>query len=271
MVSLRFTEIAAPGGATDLRSLIGGCMDTGAYAVTPVALSHCQLRGVILNQRSFVSGLVVSLTNNVFEGGANFFEQGVNYYTFTPFTLTCYNNLFTRGSLTLSYRTNTTAWLLKDNLFDCASLSTMGSGMTVGFNGYRSGLTSLGGTSNLLNLNLDWQTGALGRLYYPTNGTNLSSLINAGSRTAASAGLYHGTTTTNQLKEAATTVDIGFHYLAVGADGQPLDTDGDGRADYLEDRNGNGAVDGGEASWTNYTSFGGLGGSPGLVVFTPLR
>jgi hypothetical protein len=49
------------------------------------------------------------------------------------------------------------------------------------------------------------------------------------------------------------------------------DTDGDGFADYLEDRNGNGTYDSGagETDWQN--SNGGAGGASGLVVFTPLK
>ena len=48
---------------------------------------------------------------------------------------------------------------------------------------------------------VDYQTGPLGRYYYPGSGTNLYSLANAGSRTADQAGLYHHTTQTNQTKE----------------------------------------------------------------------
>ena len=40
-------------------------------------------------------------------------------------------------------------------------------------------------------------------------------------------------------------VDIGFHYVAV-TNNVPIDADGDGLPDYLEDRNGNGAYDTGD-------------------------
>ncbi len=43
-------------------------------------------------------------------------------------------------------------------------------------------------------------------------------------------------------------VDIGYHYVALDTNGVPVDTDGDGLADYLEDRNGNGIYDGGDYS-----------------------
>jgi hypothetical protein len=49
------------------------------------------------------------------------------------------------------------------------------------------------------------------------------------------------------------------------------DTDGDGMADYIEDRNGNGAYDmcAGESNWQTYNT--GLSGGSVLQVFTPLK
>ncbi len=99
----------------------------------------------------------------------------------------------------------------------------------------------------------------------------LSLLINAGSRNATNAGLYHYTVLTSQVKETNTTVDIGFHYVATDANGVPIDTDGDGVPDYLEDRNGNGTLDSGETDWQTYNSPNGLSGGGGLQVFTPLK
>ena len=73
-----------------------------------------------------------------------------------------------------------------------------------------------------------------------------SPLINAGSMNATNAGLYHYTTTTNQVKETNSVVDIGFHYVAVNGSVEPEDTDSDGTPDYLEDADGDGATDSGE-------------------------
>ncbi len=81
------------------------------------------------------------------------------------------------------------------------------------------------------------------------------SLIDAGSRTADQAGLFRYPSQTNQVKETNSVVDIGFHYVAV-TNNVPFDTDGDGIADYLEDRNGNGSVDTGETNWQDQTDLG---------------
>jgi len=89
---------------------------------------------------------------------------------------------------------------------------------------------------------------------------------------AGSRGLYHFTTTTNQVKDGSTTLDIGFHYVAAEpATGLPCDGDGDGLADYAEDRNGNGTFEAGlgETDWQ--TSPNGTTGTAGLQVFTPLE
>ncbi|MDB6016693.1 MAG: hypothetical protein JWR19_1182 [Pedosphaera sp.] len=97
-----------------------------------------------------------------------------------------------------------------------------------------------------------WQTGPLGNYYLPTN----STLIDAGSLTNAGlAGLFHFTTTTDQVKDGATRLDIGYHYLAL-TNGVPIDTDGDGVPDYAEDANGNGTVNSGETSWTDPADLG---------------
>jgi hypothetical protein len=42
------------------------------------------------------------------------------------------------------------------------------------------------------------------------------------------------------VKEATSTVDIGCHFAALNTNNVPVDTDGDGLADWFEDRNGNG-------------------------------
>ncbi len=103
---------------------------------------------------------------------------------------------------------------------------------------------------------LDFASGPLGPYYYPTSGTNLYTLVNAGSRNADAAGLYHYTSLIDQTKETNSVVDIGFHYVAVDSNGVAIDTDGDGIPDYQEDENGNGTSDSGETDWQSSNEAG---------------
>jgi len=244
-IRLRFTDLSMLAGTTSRRQLYNNSAGTSPGVLS---LQHCQWRGLYLDGRCYtVYGMTVSLTNNLIQRGT------LNLSQHTPsgyqnFTLNCYNNLFLRGSHTFAYNSTGTTWTVKDNLFDCDGLTAGTYAFAAGNNGYKSGLTSLGGSNNKTNVIFDYQ--GSGTYYYPTTGTNLYQLINAGSRTAANAGLYHFTTTTNQAKEAASTVDIGMHYVAANGSGVPVDTDGDGAGDYLEDRNGNGSTDTGETDFS---------------------
>ena len=85
----------------------------------------------------------------------------------------------------------------------------------------------------------------MGNSYQPVD----SALINKGNTNANRLGLYHFTTQTNQVKETNSPVDIGYHYVAVDANGIPIDSNGDGIPDYFQDANGNGLVDAGETNW----------------------
>jgi hypothetical protein len=172
-----------------------------------------------------------------------------------------YNNLFRWGGLTFA-RNGSATWIFKDNFFDRSTI-TATSTLTHDYNGYvtnNNRLSPNGANDKILTNNPIYITGLLGRYYYPTSGGLLNVLLDAGSRNATNATLYHYTTTTNQAKEAASTVDIGFHYVATDANGVPLDDDIDGAADYAEDRNGNGSVDSGETDWQD-------AGDLGLRVF----
>jgi hypothetical protein len=107
------------------------------------------------------------------------------------------------------------------------------------------------GAHDILVTNFNWKAGPLGNFYLPTN----SPLMNTGSVTADIAGLFHFTVTTNfisglQVKETNSVVDIGYHYVAVTTNAVPIDTDGDGLADYVEDTNGDGTYNAGDvADW----------------------
>jgi len=118
--------------------------------------------------------------------------------------------------------------------------------------------------TNLLSFN--WQSSWFGNFYQSTN----SPLINAGSTTADQVGLFHFTTQTNQAPEGTSIVDIGYHYVATDAFGNPLDSNGDGMPDYLEDSNGNGVFDSGDLGEWQISPYG-LGSGNALQVFTPLK
>jgi len=112
------------------------------------------------------------------------------------------------------------------------------------------------GTHDVIVTNFNWQTSWLGNYYLPSD----SPLIDAGSLTADKFSLYHFTTQADQVydynlneytqvPETNSIVDIGYHYVAVDANGNPIDSNGDGIPDYLEDANGNGLIDSGETGW----------------------
>jgi hypothetical protein len=120
------------------------------------------------------------------------------------------------------------------------------SGLTIPYPyGATTNILEVNGPNTVMVTNYNWQTSWFGNFYLPTN----SPLIRAGSTTANLLGLYHFTTQTNQTVEGDSQVDIGYHYVATGTNGIPLDTNGDGIPDYLEDANGNGLVDSGEIGW----------------------
>jgi alpha-tubulin suppressor-like RCC1 family protein/sugar lactone lactonase YvrE len=184
-------------------------------------------------------------------------------------------------------------WTFKDNLFDKADfLQDTSQPLDYDYNGYwpmqpsellwgwdsSQLLPSTGGNLSgahevVVSNAPPYQFGPFGKFYLP----NTTPLYGAGSRSPGDAGLFQYTTQTNQVKEgdepSGHMVNIGVHYVAAtnsqplgapepGEGGstfnfQPLDTDGDGIPDYVEDANGNGVVDANETDWrTQYTTSG---------------
>lgn len=235
-VRLRFTECVVPAA--------GGYFFNGGARLGRLALTDCELHGGYLNfNTAGTYARVVALTNNVLN--RVFFSLGTGADT----TLTTYarNNLFrgiTSGSLNAA---SGNAWEWRDNLFDTASLWQYFAGVANGHNAYRNCPRQLtpAGNGNLTLTALNYPEDAWGRGWYAST---TPSLVDAGSRTASAAGLYHYTTTPDQTKEANSLMDIGFHYVAF-CEGAPCDTDGDMLGDFFEDRDGDGLADAGESDW----------------------
>jgi len=194
-----------------------------------IAFADCRFHGGLV-----ISEGQIAATNCLFERSWITLSGLVD-----PFDVQFRNNLFFGGKLEL-YQAAGGNWIFKDNLFDHTTLLQNGSPLDHAYNGYLSGSTAFSPpNTNDVVATLAWQPGPLGDYYQPTN----SPFINKGSVTdAANAGLFHYTTATNQVKEANSRLDIGLHYIAVDANGNPLDTDADGLPDYLEDLNGNGLI-----------------------------
>ncbi|HRZ58551.1 MAG TPA: hypothetical protein P5525_24185, partial [Candidatus Paceibacterota bacterium] len=171
--------------------------------------------------------------------------------------LTASNNLFRGGGLELDRIRPAGDWVMRDTAFHAVDLRDINGGLIHSHNAYLGPKQEvlLGSSSaNKVLSAFPYASGPLGDFYHAT-----TSLVNAGSRPARDAGLWHHTVQTNQTKEADTTVDIGFHYLVLGPGGDaglPQDTDADGVADYLEDTNGNGRVDSGETDWRDARDLG---------------
>src|SRR5204863_3333482 len=125
--------------------------------------------------------------------------NGSGYY---PLTLSLYNNLFLNSTVSLNYRDNSTLWTVKDNLFDGVTLSEGTLTITNSNNAYQGTTQLAGGTNNKTLTTTDYRNGPLGSFYYPTSGPNLFTLIDAGSRSADQAGLYHYTAIIRQARAA---------------------------------------------------------------------
>jgi hypothetical protein len=197
-----------------------------------------------------------------------------NLFQYTPLAayasgaFGAFNNLYRgdSGDEFYVYAYSGSAVTNRDNAFDATSVSIAG---TNGHNAYLNG-ASVWTTvqTNDITTNLTWVAGPLGNFYQATN----SPLINHGSRSAALASLYHYTVTTNEVPETTNSaVAIGYHYVALGTNGLPLDANGDGIPDYLEDSNGDGVYGAGDlANWLGSANSD-SNGIIALQVYTPLR
>jgi hypothetical protein len=224
-------------------------------ASTPFALQNCQFYAGLVNAQ----GLAMSATNCLFQR-VNF---SVTDLSSGNISIPFYNNLFWQGELAIGHF-ESGIFTFRDNfLVQTAFTQLTNRGVSKQIdvcsnNAYvttNSGVVLPEHSDIILSTTPSFQVGALGEYYYPTNLT----LIHSGSQTAPAAGLYHYTVTTNNTIEGTNIVSIGFHFVAVGSNGLPLDNNGDGIPDYLEDAIGNGLVNSGEIDWH-------LAGDLGLTV-----
>ncbi|MDB6122329.1 MAG: hypothetical protein JWQ71_1322 [Pedosphaera sp.] len=237
-IDLSFTTISCANGA-NWTMYVG----TGVFGFTNLTIRNCEFYGC--GSAFDVEGTsaleVVNLQNNLF--------HDVLLYSYPMGEFTTGNNLFTGGYVE-AFKFGSESWTHKNNVFDAEWVFLDGTlENTAYLNGAETSYQTLQ-TGDVVT-NLTWVTGPLGYFYQATN----SPLLNAGSTTADLSGLYHFTTTTNQVKETNSIVDIGFHYVAL-SNGNPVDSDADGWADYSEDVNGNGVVNSGETDWQDPNDLG---------------
>lgn len=232
--------------------------DNGWFMFKSLLLRDCIIWGGKA-QFSGTTAATIGLSNNLF-------VRVFNRYFAWP-ELSVYNNLFWGGSNRLERFQTARAWTFRDNAFDNTGLISLNAGVLNDHNAYiGSAQYRLAGSAggDVLLGGFAYTNSFVGGFYHGS-----TNLVNRGSRSAAAAGLYHYTVRTDQTKEANSTVDIGFHYPATDTRGKPLDSDGDGLADWTEDRNGNGTCEAGETNWLN--SENGTTGVAALQLFTPLE
>ena len=236
--TLRFVEFSGLGG-------YGNHLYTGNgwFMFKQLSLQDCAMWGGKA-QFSGTTAATIGLTNNLFARTAN------KYYAWPQ--LSAYNNLFWGGSNRFDRYSGGGTWTFRDNAFHDTGLTNVNASVVNDHNGYLGvGQCQIGGStsSNVAVSTFTYTTSHLGGFYHVS-----TNLVNAGSRSASAAGLYHHTVRADQTKETNSIVDIGFHYVAADED-EPLDTDDDGVADYSEDLNGNGVRDPGETDYQNPVSY----------------
>lgn len=280
-ISLRFTEInCIPGHGAQLFSMNAG---SGDVIINPLTVRDSFFGGMWFKYNPKAgSTIAVDVGNCLFERGAFIIDNsGYSGTDQAGIGLNLWNNLFfnnvnpdggsTRIILVASLSNNPN-WNVTDNIFEGAKPNLPGGvGGNFGNNWFSN--VSGWGQPNEKSGSASYLKGPLGNRYQGNRAFQYQ-----GSRSPSAAGLYQYTTRKDQKKDGegavgnGGNVDIGFHYVAVvEVTGVPVDSDGDGRADYSEDSDGNGAFDPsvGETSWTAFDGTGLTGNA--LTLFTPLK
>jgi hypothetical protein len=259
-LTLRFVEVNGQGSVQSLFQLGTGFMQD--------TIQDSQLRGVSIGNyqelQDLSMGRTLTLRNtllercvvNLFAGAVDYYYPPLGTHTYyqNPLGLTLLNDSFWCCSVGLTYQEDHEqghmGWRILDILWDGTGLSFGGNGnyqsmVTRHHNGFHDTVNNLGGTENRTLDELVYGSGTLGTRYIGSTVPALA-LVDHGSRLASGAGLYHYTMQSNQQKEGSSQVDIGFHYVATDGQGNPLDSDGDGLPDYVEDADGDGTYDSGD-------------------------
>ena len=218
----RFTQFACPaGGGYHVYNYLA------QFSYTNLVLQDC----VFWSGANYLSGPPTvagtgNYKNNLFHRSTVVANSDVSSLSFS-------NNLFWGVSSVSLYGSVSNPWYVFDNAFDaCASVSSGRYQLTNGYNAYLNGSPQLSGSigGDVVQGSFTYAKGPLGDYYQLS-----SNLSNVGSvADAALVGLYHYTTTTNQVKELSSRVDIGLHYVALNTNGVPVDTDSDGVPDYAD-------------------------------------
>ena len=215
----RFTEFIVPGMTS-----VGTFLASGTIPAGSVSFRHSSFLGGTLGLGALNCEVFNCLLDRAAVSGT------------TAGTNTFFNNTFLGGSAAFLTPPSAGSITIKDNFFIRTVLSSTNS-VTNSYNGFLTGYNRLYPTqaTDVVTTGIAFQPGPLGNYYLAQTNAGIS----VGSRLASTAGLYHFTTATNQTKETNSTVDLGYHYVALNGSGLPVDTDGDGLPDYFEDANGN--------------------------------
>jgi hypothetical protein len=202
---LRFAEFAQLGGRGR-----GVVMLNGWCAPKYLLLEDCQLFGCKnYLAASYRRAAQIDLRNNLF--------RRTHQECYGWVRLTAYNNLFWGGTNFLnSGFTDSPPWDFHDNVFHDNGLTGDWRNLVRSHNAYLgAGQATLGGltTGDVQLASFAYAPGPFGAFYQA--GTTLRD---AGSRSAADAGLYHHTARADAGPEGASPVDLGFHYVATGPD-----------------------------------------------------
>ncbi len=251
---LRFTEFTALAGNPTVRAIFderhqypfpAGMESWFQEFNNPSTLwvQDCSFAGVSFTLPMSAGTCHVNMfINNVFDRAPlGLYKYNPN--TFNTVSVSLQNNLFYRGSLTLVHpNTNIqSGGELKNNVFDGtvfpAAFNPV-TNITLSNNGYVYPTSAPGFAESTRTLAYSFQyaNGPLGPWYQAS-----TDFVNKGSGSAVIANLAFHTTRADQIREATSLLDLGFHYPALNS-GALWDTDNNGSPDCLANLTGSSGV-----------------------------